>query len=166
MSPSSKLCKFNLKCTPHPPYERHIWHFGRAEKDKLLRASRMYDWTGQLTQMNNIENQIGHIEDVISNISKNFIPNESKIFNPRDPSWLTINCKDFYKKYRCKYKRFARRGFIPAERGDIDKMRLEYTNLVQTEKDEYLRQLGSEVSNPQTTQKRYWTVLKKILNKT
>ena len=70
---------------------RHIWHFGRAEKDKLLGASRMYDWTGQLTQMNNINNQIGHIEDVISNISKNFIPTESKIFNPRDPPWLTKN---------------------------------------------------------------------------
>ena len=45
-------------------------------------------------------------------------------------------------------------------------MRSDYTNLVQSEKYKYLRRLGSEVSNPQTSQKRYWTALKKLLNKT
>ncbi len=63
----------------------------------------MYDRTGQLTPMNNIDEAVEHIENTMTNIAKNFIPNEMKTFDPKDPPWLTRNCKDFYKKYRCKY---------------------------------------------------------------
>ena len=99
------------------------------------------------------------------NISKNYIPSEDKTFYPRDPPWLTKNCKDFYKNYHRKYKRFVRRGCIPTEKTQIDELRNEYSKLVQTEKDKYLKKLGSEVSNPQTSQKKYWSALKKLLNK-
>ena len=108
-----------------PPYKRHIWHYGRAERDKLLGASRIYNWTRQLGQIDYIDNQLEHLEDVVNNISNNFVPNESKIFNPRDPPWLTKNCKDTYKRYHRKYKRFASRGFIPSEKKQIDELRLE-----------------------------------------
>lgn len=37
--------------------------------------------------------------------------------------------------------------------------------MVETAKETYLKRLGSEVSNPQTSQKKYWAALKKLLNK-
>ena len=103
--------KLNFKCFPPPPYKRLIWHYARANIDMLQRACRMYDWVGELTNlMNDPEAQVEHFDEIISNISKNFIPHEKKTFYAGDPPWLTKNCKNFYKKYNRSYKRYARRG--------------------------------------------------------
>ena len=158
--------KLNFKCFPPPPYKRFVWHFGRANKDLLQRANRMYDWVGELTKRNDDpEAQVEHFDEVINNISKNFIPHEEKTFHPGDPPWLTKNCKNFYKKYYRSYKRFARRGFPPAEKARVDTLKKEYTTMITAAKDSYLRRLGLEVSDPRTGQKKYWTALKKLINK-
>ena len=139
---------------PPPPYKRLIWHHGRAKVEKLKEANRIFDWEGTLRQIDKLNDQINHFDDVIMNIAKNFIPHEEKTPNPRDTPWITKSCKDFYKNYHRKYKRFVRRGCIPTEKIIIDELKNEYTNHVQTEKDTYLQKLGSEVSNPKTSQKK------------
>ena len=59
----------------------------------------MYDWVGELAFLtDNPEEQVEHFDEVINNISKNFIPHEEKTFYAGDPPWLTKNCKIFYKK--------------------------------------------------------------------
>ena len=126
----------------------------------------MYNWTGELTLRNSLpETQVEHFNEVINNISKNFIPHEEKTFHPGDPPWLTKGCKSFYKKYNRCYKRFERRGFPPAEKERVDALKSEYSSMVQAAKESYLKKLGSEVSNPQTSQKKYWTALEKLINK-
>ena len=123
-----------------PPYKRSVFHFGRANKDLMQQACRMYDWEGEMALRNNDpELQVEHFNEVINNISKNFIPHEEKTFHPGDPPWLTKNCKNSYKKYNRCYKRFARRGFLPAEKERVNTLKSEYTNMVT---------------------KKYWTALK------
>jgi hypothetical protein len=156
--------QLNLICSPPPPYQRFIWHFGRAKKVELLRAMRMYDWErALLLRQTNIDDQVSQFEEVVNNISKEFIPHENRTFYPRDPPWLTKNCKDFYKKYHRKYKSYARRGFIAEEKTQIDDLRAQYTVMVETAKETYLKRLGSEVSNPQTGQKKVLDSVKKTL---
>ena len=99
------------------------------------------------------------------NIAKNYIPNEDKSFYPRDPPWLTKNCKVFYKTYRRKYKRYICKNSPPAEKPALDEMKNEYNKLVQSEKEKYIFRLGAAVSDPRTGVKKYWTCLKKLLNK-
>ena len=48
----------------------------------------------------------------------------------------------------------------------VDDLRDEYTQLVNKEKEMYLKKLGSEVSDPRSSCKKYWTCLKRLLNKT
>ena len=115
--------------------------------------------------MHHPDEQVNHFDEIILNIAKNFIPCEEKVFYPKDPPWLTKACKDFYNNYRRKYKRFVRRGCPQPEKAHIDDLKTEYSNLVQKEKDRYLQSLGSAVSDPRTGQKKYWTALKKLLNK-
>ena len=51
------------------------------------------------------------------------------------------------------------------KRKQIDELRNEYSVLVNTEKENYLKKLGSEVSDPRTSCIKYWTCLKRLLNK-
>ena len=44
-------------------------------------------------------------------------------------------------------------------------MRNEYTNLLAKEKENYLSKLGTDASDLRTARKKYWTCLKKLLNK-
>ena len=86
------------------------------------------------------------------------------MFKPKDPPWLSKACKDLYYKYKRKYKSFARRGFPQQEKFQIDELKVEYSTLVQKQKDKYMQSLGSAVSNPNTCNKKYWTTLKRLIN--
>ena len=45
-------------------------------------------------------------------------------------------------------------------------LKKEYTDMVEKEKDKYLTSLGNQLADPQTGQKKYWSILKKLLKKT
>ena len=47
----------------------------------------------------------------------------------------------------------------------LDRLKSEYSELVLAEKEKYLKNLGNQVSNPQTGKKKYWCALKKLINK-
>ena len=71
--------KLNFQVFRPPPYKRLVYHYDRANVDMLQRACRMYDWVGELTHLtDNPEGQVEHFDEVISNISKNFIPHEKE----------------------------------------------------------------------------------------
>ena len=159
--------KLNFQVFRPPPYKRLVFHYDRANAGMLQRACRMYDWVGELTYLaDNPEGQVELFDEVISNISKNFIPHEEKTFYAGDPPWLTKNCKTFYKKYNQLYKRYARRGYPPAEKARVEATKKEYDTIVTAAKDAHIKRLSAEVSNPRTGQKKYWSALKKLLNKT
>ena len=156
--------KINIKCPPPPTHKRHIWHYSRAKIDSMQKASYDYFWDQNLSNLHPDE-QVDHFNEVIINISKNFIPNELKTFNPKEPPWITKSCKSLYLKYKRKYKNFERRNFPPQEKGKIDELKEEYTKMVEIEKEKYLKSLGNLLSDPSTGSKKYWTILKKFLKK-
>ena len=81
----------NIKCPPPPTHKRHIWHYSRAKIDSMQKASYDYFWDQNLSNLHPVE-QVDHFNEVIINISKNFIPNELKTFNPKEPPWITKSC--------------------------------------------------------------------------
>ena len=160
------LVKLNLKCQPPPPYKRLVYHYARANVTALRESCRQFDWTNALlAHSDSIDEQVELFDNTVLNIASNFIPNNEKLFVPKDPPWLTKTCKTLYKKYHRKFQRFTKGGYKPEEKKKIDELREKYTNLVTTEKNNYLKKLGMEVSNPRTTCKKYWTCLKRLLNK-
>ena len=104
-------------------------------------------------------------DEVILNVAKNYIPFDDKKINPKDPPWITKSLKSLYTNYRRKYKKIPQNNFPLNEKQYIDNLKDEYTNLVEKEKEKYLSQLGDQVSNPMTGQKKYWSALKKLLKK-
>ena len=160
------LVKLDLKCPPPPPFKRVVWHYARANTNSLLECLHQFDWRHQLSlKADNPLDQVNLLDETLLNAASNFIPNNEKTFVPRDPPWLSNNCKTLYKKYHRKYTRFVKRGFRPDDKQQVDNLRNEYTLLVTKEKDLYLKKLGSEVSDPRNRGKKYWTCLKRLLNK-
>ena len=160
------LVKLNLQCQPPPPFKRHVWHYTRANLAGLQQSATQFDWDSPLDLRSpSPEDQVNFFDETIMNIASNFIPNNEKTFTPRDPPWLSANCKKCYRKYHRKYTRYAKRGYKISEKKQVDDLRDEYTRLVTNEKESYLKKLGSEVSDPRTSCKKYWTCLKRLLNK-
>ena len=149
------LVKLDLKCPPAPPFKRVVWHYARANTNSLLECLHQFDWRHQLSlKADNPLDQVYLLDETLLNAASNFIPNNEKTFVPRDPPWLSNNCKTLYKKYHRKYTRFVKRGFRPDDKQQVDNLRNEYTLLVTKEKDLYLKKLGSEVSDPRNQGKK------------
>ena len=94
----------------------------------------------------------------------NFIPNEIKRVAPRDPRWITKSLKDMLKRKNKLYKNYKRHGYRD------DKIRLEafrkaYKNVVETSRLSYLNNLGKKVNDPTTSQKCYWKIINRVMNK-
>jgi len=145
--------KFNLKCPPPPPFKRILWHYSRANDTAIRQALLNYDWETALGNLAHApDEQVEHFDEVVMNVAKNFIPFEDKMIYPRDPPWVTKNSKDFYNRYRRKFKKILKNGCPAPDKMRIDNMKNEYNTLV--EKEKYMRSLGSDLSNPLTAQQK------------
>ena len=73
-----------------------MWHYSRADSEAMVKSAIEHvDWVRELSPLSPDE-QVDFFNETIMNIAKNFIPNNEKIYNPREPPWLTISCKNTY----------------------------------------------------------------------
>ena len=78
----------------------------------------------------------------------NFIPNETKRFVQRNPPWIT---KPLNTMLNMKNR--------------LDTFRIECQQAVETAKLSYRRNLANRVNNPGTSQKSYWKIINRVMNK-
>ena len=83
---------FNLKIHYPLPCEHLIWKYEKANADHTKRAIKDFAWENKLSLID-INDQVVLFNETIVNIMSNFIPNETMIFDDRDPSWLNKNKK-------------------------------------------------------------------------
>ena len=76
----------------------------KSQCSLIKRAIRDFEWKNKLSLIG-INDQVALFNETIVDIMSNFIPNETVIFDDRDPPWLNknvknmINCKNaIYKK--------------------------------------------------------------------
>ena len=75
---------FNLKIHYSPPYERLIWKYEKANADLIKRAMKDFDWENKLSFID-INDQVALFDETNVNITSNFIPSETMIFDDREP---------------------------------------------------------------------------------
>ena len=158
--------KLSLKCPPPPPFERRVWHHDRADVKSIQKAIHDFNWEEELGNLDDSpEEQVNLFDNVIMNIMLNLIPYVDKICRPKEPPWITKGSKNLYNSYRRKYKKIAKKGYPLEEKPQMDALKIEYTNLIKTEKNKYMSSLGQAVSNPRSGPKKYWAAMKKLLKK-
>ena len=124
-----------------------------------------FPWLQHLNLNTDINWQVKTFTDIFLNIMTNFIPNESKRFVPRDPPWITKPLKTMLKRKNRLFKNYKRHGYKEEDKFRLDNFRIECQQAVETAKLSYLSNLGNKANDPGTTQKSYWKIINRVMNK-
>ena len=158
-------CKVNFRIPPHPPFERKIWHFNRANSAAIKRSMNNFPWLQHLNLNSDPNWQVKTFTDIFFNIMSIFIPNETKRFVPRDPPWITKPLKTMLNRKNRLFNNYKRHGYKVEDKVRLDIFRSECQQAVATAKLSYLTNLGNKVNDPNTSQKSDWKIINRVMNK-
>ena len=83
----------------------------------------------------------------------NFVPNETKTFNPRDPEWLNGNVKSMLRKQDKLYRKYKKNGYKVEDKTVLDKLKIECAAAITSARESFLRKQGAKLADPSTGQK-------------
>ena len=109
--------------------------------------------------------QVITFTNTLLNIMSNFVPNEIKRFVPRDPPWITKPLKNMLNRKNRLYKSYKRHGYKEEDKARLDTFRSECQQAIENAKSSYLTNLGNKVNDPNTSQKSYWKIINRVMNK-
>ena len=158
-------CKVNFRIPPPSPFERKIWHFNRANTAAIKRSMTNFPWFQHLSLNTDPNWQVKTFIHIVLNIMSNFVPNEIKRFVPRDPPWITKALKSMLKRKNRLYKNYKRHGYKDDDKARLVTFRGECQQAVENAKSTYLINLGNKVNDPNTSQKSYWKIINRVMNK-
>ena len=158
-------CKVNFRIPPPPPLDRKIWHFNKANLVAIKRSMTNFPWIEQLNLNSDTNWQVKTFTEIFLNIMSNYIPNEIKRFVPRDPPWITKPIKTMLNRKNRLFKNYKKHRYKDEDRLRLDAFRAECQKVVETAKLTYLNNLGKKVNEPGTSQKAYWKIINRVMNK-
>ena len=95
----------------------------------------------------------------------NYIPNETKIFVPRDPPWITKPLKTLLNRKNRLFKNYKKHRYKNEDKVRLDAFRIECQNAVEAAKSCYLKNMGNKVNDSGTSQRSYWKIINRVMNK-
>ena len=98
------------------------------------------------------------------NIFKNFIPRKTTTSNDKDPPWMNKQIKTLTAEKKALYERLKRRMLNSKLFGKFDALKAKLQNSINYFEFEYHSKISKKLSNPSTSPKCYWTLLKTLLN--
>ena len=158
-------CKINFKIPPPPNFTRKIYHYSRARKEAIIKAITDFPWASELSKLPNTTHQVNLLNKTILNIMSNFIPNEKKIFRPKEPPWFTKDIKSRLKKHNKIYKKFKVNGFKNVDKETVENSKSEISELIVDAKERYMKSQGEKLADPNIESKTYWKIINIFLNK-
>ena len=159
------FCKVNFRIPLPPPIDRKIWHFNRANSAAIKKSMTKFPWRQHLNVNTDTNWQVKTFTDIFLNIMTNFMPNDTKRIVPRDPPWITKPIKTLLNKKNRLFKNYKKHGHKIEDKDRLDTFRMECQDAVGTAKMTYLNNLGNKVNDPSTTQKSYWKIINRVMNK-
>ena len=95
----------------------------------------------------------------------NYIPNETKLFVPRDLPWITKPLKTLLNRKNRLFKNYKMHRYKNKDKVRLDAFRIECQNAVEADKSSYLKNMGNKVNDSGTSQRSYWTIINRVMNK-
>ena len=152
--------KFNLMIEYPPPYERLVWDYKKANVDSIQKALEKIDW-GFLFSNKSVHQQVKILNNTLMNVFSNFIPNKLVTFNDKDPPWMSEYLKN---KIQWRNAEYLNENNESIEYTTLQNVIGEVSELVCKSKDDYHKQLARKLTNPKTSSKTYWSILKTFYN--
>ena len=155
----------NFRIPPPLPFDRKNWHFNRANSAAIKRSMTSFPWRQHLNINTNPNWQVKTFTDTFLNIMSNFIPNETKRFVPRDPPWITKPLKTMLNRKNRLLNNYKKHGYKTEDKIRLEALRIECKQTVETSRLSYLRNLGNKADNPNNSQKSFWKIFNRVMNK-
>ena len=125
----------------------------------------MYNWHKSFAEISCPNEQVNLLNQVLTSIFNNFIPNEIVIVEPQQIPWITKTIKSFLRKRNRAYRSFVRSGYSQEISEMIQQMILQDTRLVEEAKQRYFLKIGQKLSRADTDNIMYWSLINRVLNK-
>ena len=109
--------------------------------------------------------QVKTFTGIFLNIMSNYIPNETKIFVPRDPPWITKPLKTLHNRKNRLFKNYKKHRYKNEDKVRLDAFRIECQNAVEAAKSSNLKNMGNKVNDSGTSQRSYWKIINRVMNK-
>ena len=146
-------CKLNFQPQPLPNYKRHVWYYKRANIELLNQAIKNFDWISELSKYTNPTDQVRLFNNTLLNIMSNFIPNQIKTFHPKDPPWFNGRIRHMLRKQNRLFRKYKKHGFTDDDKITLETHRKNTLNSILEAKETFLRNQGTKLSTPETSQK-------------
>ena len=157
--------KINIRIPPPPPSTRKIWHYHRANNDAIKESMTNFPWLQHLNLNLDVNWQVRTFNEIILNIMSNYIPSEIKKIVLRDPPWINKQLKSLLNRKNRLFKNYKKHGYQAHDKTRLDAFRKECQGAVAEAKADYLNNLGKKLNNPTTSQKSYWKIINRVMNK-
>ena len=95
----------------------------------------------------------------------NFIPNKVIKVVPSEPPWINKTLKNMLNKQNRLFNNYQKHGYKPCDKIRVDTFRQECESEVSKAKDNYLKKIGNKLIDPTTSQKTYWKLINRVMNK-
>ena len=143
--------KFNLKIYYPPPYEREIWHYGKANVDHIRKAINEFPW-GRSLENNSVNEKVNIFNTTIKNILSNYIPHETITCGDRVPPWINKNIKQLIIEKNQAYKSYLRSNKSLQFINHFQFLQTKLNSLIEESKEKYYVRLSKKLLDPQTSQ--------------
>ena len=153
--------RFNLKIYYPPPYEREIWHYKKANSDLIQQVIGEFNWE-RAFHRKNINEKVSILNNTINNVLSNFIPHETITCDDKKPPWFNKNIMNLIKNKNIFYKSHTANENSTDKTEAIKTLQNKLTSTIENAKSEYYSKLSMKLSNPETSSKAYWFILKKF----
>ena len=124
-----------------------------------------FPWLQHLNIIQDPNWQVKTFTKMFLNIMANFIPNEIKRIIPRDPPWITKLLKTMLNRRNRFFKNYKGHGYKLKDKVRLDNFRKECQEAIENAKLTYLANMGKKLNNPNASQKSYWKIINKVMNK-
>ena len=151
--------KINFKIIYPPPYERHIWHYTRANIHEMRHCLENINWERTFYNLN-VDKQVQIFNDYFLNICHNYIPNETITINDKDPPWITNCIKKKIADNNSLYNYYICNGKPSVVLDQIGEASNSLNNMINESKMAHYNRLSMKLSDPKTSPKTYWSILK------
>ena len=155
--------KIDLKVCYPPPYELEIWHYQRANVDRIQRAIEQFYWEKSFRNLN-INEMVFLFNRTIKSILSNYIPHETIICDDKDPPSFNSNIKQLIQEKNNTNKSYILSGKNLQIFDGVKSLQNQLKYSIEGNKEKYYLRILKKLMDPITCAKTYWSILKTLLN--
>ena len=144
-------------------YLKTIWHYDRGnylELNNYLNTQLVHE---NLRNKSPLE-VVNYLTNTITNGMELHIPSKTIRIKQRDKPWFTPRIRKLFQACYKLHKRKNKTN-LPAHILEYQIKHREAKNAFRTAKNNYYLNIASDLQNPETTSKSFWTLLKSVFNK-